>query len=581
MAIKKQKKPRKTAQNLHKILVGVLIVVIIIASYFVFTIVYEDMHKSDPQANTEVEMTIVEEPEKKWWNLSWMYSRQLEVINENYEAFSAAAIVSLIFDHQALVQEKKAEVSGSDIRIVFQNNTNELKIIPFTFSNANTTETNIKFALEEDLPRRTSIRNYFVYYGNSQAQENEYLTDTHKQSPGVNVRHELMDEQNRVFDYAFNRKWVLKGEEVKENFNNLSFTLDFNPEFEPVGNVVAWEIDNTDIQGSTEIQDVKHRETILSKDLEVGTHTIKVTYDNLQITHTFNVSNPLYITWTMDWEGYDVKEEYLRNMDTIADTNGMPITHYFNPRIFITPGIAEQRRQYLVDWVKDRKTKRGDEISMHLHMHYDFIQAAGVDIREEVSWSPSEDGYTVLTASYPPEEFKKIVQFGLTKFKHYNLPEPVGYRAGGWFINLDNLKVLPALGFKYDSSGREAYRFGRNNVEGYWNLNTKTPPYKISSNNQNVKTPPDIGLWEFPNNGRDSTNQTEVEMLESFKDNFNGKPITDKQVITYLSHPHWFHRDKPRLEKLFVELNKHKAEDDTGPLVYTTLEKSYEYWNNY
>lgn len=155
-----------------------------------------------------------------------------------------------------------------------------------------------------------------------------------------------------------------------------------------------------------------------------------------------------------------------------------------------------------------------------------------------------------------------------------------GYRAGGWYINLDNLKVLDKINFEYDSSGREAYSFGKNRIPGFWNLKSTTRPYRISQNDQNSGDPPTLKLLEFPNNGSESTNVPSTEMLKRLKENFKGEPMEDMHVITFLSHPHWFSTDKPRMEELFNEMNKYTAKRDNGPIIYTTLEKCAEIWNS-
>lgn len=150
-----------------------------------------------------------------------------------------------------------------------------------------------------------------------------------------------------------------------------------------------------------------------AKNLNPGTYKLRMKFIDYEEIYEFKVSYPLYATWTMDWEGMDVKDEYLEYINTIATNNEMPITHYFNPRIYISSVVSRARRNFLTNWVKDRKSKYGDEISMHLHMHNDFVKAAGVEPRSGPTWGGFHNGYDVPTSVYPPEEFEKFLQQGV------------------------------------------------------------------------------------------------------------------------------------------------------------------------
>ncbi len=313
------------------------------------------------------------------------------------------------------------------------------------------------------------------------------------------------------------------------------------------------------------------------------------------------ISAPIYMTWTIDWEGYDLQEIYMRAMAELSSRYGMPMTHYFNPRIYTNPAITPERARSLTNWVLNRE-KLGDEISLHLHMHFDLVAAAGLTPKTSPSWGGRTEGHDVLTTAYNREELGQILRWAKQKFAENGLPVPPGYRAGGWFMNLENLKALADNGFVYDTSGsdfRDPYGINRQSRD--WALEVTSRPYQVSSTNQNTSTPPLLPLWEYPNNGADSTNRTEQELIrrlhlnlastksgsstsgsgnssnnstgsnnQTLISNSIAQPMIDAQVLNYLSHPHWFNIDQPRMQALFEAAENYKYENDKGPLVYVT-----------
>jgi hypothetical protein len=579
-AIKKKSFRETLSRKRSKIVILLLIVIVIISSFYLFTSFGGRFRQVYNFPTYElIPIQTEDKPELKWWDMAWSSAYRIKVTNITYGELTTENYAEFIFDHKSLVDSKKSDIEGNDLRVLYQKENNEIINLNFNATELNTEKAKLTFNLAENLPRRYATQRYFLYFENSSALTNDYKEDEPEIVPVATVT-EIIESLNSVFNISVGRKWYLKGSNLPQEYKVLNASVKVNPTFELEERVAYAEVENNNALKSTAL--VKNNETTVIFDvsaLNPGVHFLKVRIDDYESVYPFYVSYPLYATWTMDWEGYDVKDEYLNNLDELANDNGMPITHFFNPRIYINNSMSPSRRTFLTNWVKDRKALRGDEISMHLHMHYDFIEAAGLERRIEPSWGGSDDGYDVLTAAYPPEEFSVILDFALQKFRNNNLPTPVGYRAGGWFVNLDNLKVLPEKGFKYDSSGREYYIFGRNAVRGFWNLRSTTKPYKISANDQNSNRPPTINLWQFPNNGADSTNLKETEMIKRLNDNFNGQPLNDKQVITFLSHPHWFNQDYPRMKALFAEMNQYKAENDGGPVIYITLEEAYSIYN--
>lgn len=521
-------------------------------------------------------------PELKWWNSEWKQAIQITVGNKLNKQIEKGETVKLSFKHKELVDEDKSKSSASDIRIVYQDNSNVFTNLDFNLYNPNSDNTTVYFNLQEPISAKTETYRYFLYFNNPDSLSNDQLKPGSEPLYNRQVKADLQELIPTPFTYKFNRKWMIKGgKEIPNDYKLLIGSVDLTPIFNLPDKTFSWELVGT----KTKVDPQYYSSNTVNIDVDTstllpGNYEIKMTFGDFKDSYKFKVTYPLYATWTMDWEGLDVKNEYLGYLNDISNTNGMPITHFFNPRIFVSNTITKTRAKFLLDWVKERQAKYGDEISMHLHMHSDFIVAAGVEPRTDTSWSNQGDGYDVITPSYTSEEFEKIVSFALAKFKENGLAIPKGYRAGGWYINLDDLKVLNKLGFVYDSSGREAYSFGKNRVPGFWSLSPTTKPYKVSVNNQNSSTQPTLNLWEFPNNGSESTNVPGTEMTKRLEMNFKGDVLYDKQTVTFLSHPHWFSTDKPKMEALFTELDKNLAKNDGGPIIFTTLEDAAAIWSN-
>jgi|GEM_PF-5414109 len=316
------------------------------------------------------------------------------------------------------------------------------------------------------------------------------------------------------------------------------------------------------------------------KDFSVGAHRLEaqVTGSSLKGSEQqFTVSYPLFVTWTIDWEGYDISDANLKAMENISATYGIPMVQLVTPRVFEANDVSSARKDILKDWVKNRYAL-GDEIGMHLHMHYDLFRACNLDYKTTPKWDSRANGHDVPTSAYTPEEFGKLLDCSLSFFEEYSFPKPVTYRAGGWFIDLKNLKVLPDKGFKVDTSARDYYEWGY--LTGFWDVDNTRKPYIISSYDQNKEDVNDnFNLIEVPNNGSDSTNNPASVMKARFDLNYpdKGTPLSSMQVLTYMSHPHWFTKyDNATMKDLMNYVTEYAAKDDKGPVIFTTIEKIYD-----
>jgi hypothetical protein len=292
--------------------------------------------------------------------------------------------------------------------------------------------------------------------------------------------------------------------------------------------------------------------------------------------HVF-VSYPLFVTWTMDWEGEDVPDDELVNLAEFSSKYDLPVTQLFNPSIYLSSDIPASRAEYLTEWILNR-SEVGDEIGMHLHMHHYLVEAAEVEVRTSPKWTNYlNNGHDVPMTAYTEEEITQIIKYAGNLFLENGLPGPLSFRAGGWFANLETLHALEANGFVIDTSGRESYVWGANRIKGYWSLSSTTHPYKPSTTNQNSSTPgPNFVIWEFPNNGADSWFNKADTLIGRFIDNYKQLPLERSQTVTYLSHPHQIHKDIEVLTPTFDHIDQFLITNDQGPVMYVTLLDAYK-----
>lgn len=387
-----------------------------------------------------------------------------------------------------------------------------------------------------------------------------------------------------------NRTWfLLEDPQSADTRLELSVTLVDNQarELTDTTQTITYQIVDTQYNGTFVPAEGRYTASFGPSVLAPGTYEVVAILDSenpiTSNTQTFNVSYPIYVTWTLDWEGYNVSDQYLSDLVEISQKhNNLPLTHFFNPRLYTNREISADRQAFLTNWVINRRDQAGDAIGLHLHMFPDMVEAAGVHPHENpIKWgNPRDDGYDILTSDYSYDETLTMLNWSKRVFEQKGLGTPKMFRAGGWFADIDTLRAVQAAGFDLDSSGRTAYSFGKNNVQGYWTLADTTQPYRPNITDQNSAAAPQFDLWEFPNNGGDSWAYTTEQMIERFDRNYSSPVLEQKRLVTYLSHPEWFHVDKPKVDAVFSHTDQFLYTQDRGPVVYITLQDAYTIWSN-
>ena len=521
-----------------------------------------------------------------WWNEDYSYYKQLTISNESDTKISGGIWIRLAFDHRQTATESKTLIDGADLKLLYlQGNT--YQEVSFELANPNRTNTRIDFQLINEIGVTKEDSNYFLYYGNPFGEpliqdEDDNFVDYNKRSYAQNYALFTNTESTPLIYGSTNRRWILKDQQVEPEFAQLTYVLKLHQSV-TTDSTPTYTILGTNISGQMIKLDTQtYQVTIPTNNIVPGRYHIQANLTASGVEESsqkagFYVSYPLYVAWTLDWEGVDVSDDELDNLIAFSENHyDLPMTQFFNPRIYVTSEISQDRQDHLTQWVKTRKIT-GDEVGLHLHMYHDMVKAAGVGVKTQPKWTNYlNNGLDVPTTVYSYDEFTQILTWAKQEFVNQGFEEPTSFRAGGWFADESTLQALSDSGFVIDSSGRQYYVWGNNGIKGHWNLNSTTKPYQPSTVDQNSPTPtPQLPLWEFPNNGSDSWFYTTEDLIERFDDNYNKEPLTEKQTLTYLSHPHKFIRDSAVLNPTYDYIDQFVAYADRGPVLYVTLEQLY------
>lgn len=216
---------------------------------------------------------------------------------------------------------------------------------------------------------------------------------------------------------SISRKWYLIDDSVSKQYREILLDIPNTdiPDATTKFFTLKYSVENSDVKGTLEYN--SNQKKWLGKvdlaTLKADTYTLLVSADIKDCEYEnkkemgFNLSYPVYVTWTLDWEGTDVKNANLDSIATISSKYGIPVTHFFNPYIYHI--LSTNRQKYLTDWILSRKSM-GDSVGLHLHMYSKYVSKAGVTPKN-VRWGYNGygDGYDVPTSEYSYGEFMKIL----------------------------------------------------------------------------------------------------------------------------------------------------------------------------
>jgi len=289
-------------------------------------------------------------------------------------------------------------------------------------------------------------------------------------------------------------------------------------------------------------------------------------------TREFTLSAPVYVVWTLDFEGDAAGDGEMANTAAIADGLGVPMTVMWNPRVWTTAQVSAARADAMLGWTKGRLAK-GDEVALHVHMWTDFVRAAGLVPRTAPNWGGRSDGYDVPLTAYDEAETRTLVDYSLRLMAEHGLPRPSSFRGGGLFANAANLRAVAALGFTADCSATPAGPFGR--LQLPWTLGADAQPYYPARDDANASG--DLPLLEAPTIGGNTYGQSASSIGAVAQADLRliappGQPQAQKRALTVVSHPGTIDAtERGAIEALFRAFDPYRYDRDAGPLRFVTL----------
>ncbi|MFS8131421.1 MAG: hypothetical protein ACMG57_05615 [Candidatus Dojkabacteria bacterium] len=527
-----------------------LIPIVIIAGIFLF------ITKSRAETDFNIPQVAQSQSDYSWWNNDFAFRRKIVP--------SSGVDQVLKLNHSQLVIDNKSVADGSDLKVVSDED-GTFEEVAIDIINVDQIETYINFSYSK---KDTQL---YLYYGNKSELSKPNIRDI--KYSNVNQTASLMDEETPSLTITVQKKWNLRevGSKLLVQVNDSGITENSNYFYlvddsnNPINLNIQNNLASIDISS---IQDGYHKIFIIRKSdsqIERSNSTV------------FIVSEPIYVAWTIDWEGIDPGKQNMENVAKIADEYKIPLSHFFSPRTLINLKITDARKKEIINWLKSRIANSGDEIDMLLHFQFDLVEEAGVDAKfKEKTWDNGLSGYDIPGTVYNYDEYSKILSWGKKKITDAGLPTPKGFRAGGWFINEENLRAVKDTGFLYDSSSIKPIELGENKMIQDWNVTSITQPYKLDPKNKNSKSEDASSTFEIPINGGDTYINTDQDIKQNFIDNYSSNDFSNtSKLVVYSSSPEWIETGKDGLENLFASISNFRYDIDRGPIKFVTLSDWY------
>jgi hypothetical protein len=264
--------------------------------------------------------------------------------------------------------------------------------------------------------------------------------------------------------------------------------------------------------------------------------------DAVVATTTFVLSAPIYVVWTLDFEGDAATNETLNNTWAINRTYFVPLTMLWNPRVWTTTQVSSDRAEVM----RPRTTP---------------------------SWAGRGDGYDVPLTAFDEAETTKLLDHALKLMADNGMPKPTSFRGGGLFANAANLRAVAAAGFTADTSATASGDFGL--LTYPWTLARDAQPYRPSRTDANVAG--DLPLLEVPNIAGNTYGLTPFSIQRVINDDLAmlppvGAPAMQRRALTLVSHPATIDAaERAAIEKLFAAFEPYRWDRNMGPLRYVTL----------
>lgn len=290
-------------------------------------------------------------------------------------------------------------------------------------------------------------------------------------------------------------------------------------------------------------------------------------------TATFLLTQPEYVVWTLDFEGDASGDAELANTAAIADGLKIPMTLFWNPRVWTTTQVSAERQAAMLAWTKDRQAK-GDEVALHLHMWTDYVRAAGIAPRMAPSWAGRGDGYDVPITAYSEAEQRALIAFAVRAMTDHGLPRPTSFRAGGDMADAATLRAAVAAGFDLDCTAVATDYPPIGRIPYPWHLPVGAQPYQPSRDDANA--PGDLPLLEAPTIGGNTYAYTVASIQPQIRANLAllapaGAVARERRAITAVSHPGTIvPAERAAIEALLGAFGPLRYDRDSGPVRFVT-----------
>lgn len=266
----------------------------------------------------------------------------------------------------------------------------------------------------------------------------------------------------------------------------------------------------------------------------------------------------LNIILSVDWEGLSVDPKNIQGIRGFKAKYSVPLVHYMNPAYFTHPGLEQGHPDIQIA----NCLFADDELGLHLHGVKHFVRQSGVLFRSQPSFSRAGDqnggelcGQEVMLHGYTPLEFKKLLQFACETLKQKGFVRPCSFRAGGWMISPEQIKVLEECGFVVDSSAVPSFclensSWKNESLHRYVNLlwdgiHTNSQPYWFSSQKKILEIPNNLGAIDY---WSDDLIKKYCEQLIRLSDD------GESSVVVVTAHQETFVDYIYRFEKLISDL---------------------------
>jgi hypothetical protein len=322
--------------------------------------------------------------------------------------------------------------------------------------------------------------------------------------------------------------------------------------------------------------------------LEPGAYDVLLSADGAATAFAqlpFYRSHPYYVMVSTDYDFSDPGDIAIADMDMLhASHPGMRISHFWAPYTYTDPAVTVDRQQQLTAWILGEQTKYHDEIGLHIHPYCNFVVDAGLTcITDQSTVFPEGDtsGYTILLAAYGHDNMNILLDHAASLFEARGLGTPDVFRAGGWTATEDTLAALADHRYIADSSALNWARIEEWKghllydwtMEHWATIGDTSQPYRPSESDILVNTVPQLPLLEVPDNGVMIDYVTLSEMTGIFDANWNGAPLDTPTALMMGFHPsmQFSRAEAGRVDEFLAYADKHLADGNLGPVVYTTL----------